>query len=206
MNITLTANAGVLIELDGLRILLDGVCEPTEYYLGTPKIIRDELIAYFPDAVGFTHKHSDHFDNGYAELYKQKTLRPIFGSECSSLRVGGVELSAIDTRHLGKTDVSHKSFIIKGSRSIFFMGDASPTELRRLTDIVIPDVLIAPFAYFSTEAALRMTEAADAKELVLVHMPSKENDPSGIWKSVDDIIKRDRVRYFTNIGDTVALL
>ncbi len=205
MNIRLTANAGVLIELDGARILLDGICEPTEHYLGTPTEIKAELSVCFPDAVGFTHRHSDHYDGDYERLYKTKTLRPVLGSECSDLEVERVRLSAVDTRHLGRGDISHKSFIIEGSRRIFFMGDASPAELKVLAEWGKPDLLIVPFAYLNTEAALKMTKAAGASELLLIHMPSRENDPYGIWKSVENSIKSENVRYFTKIGDTVTL-
>ncbi len=231
MKIRLTANAGVLIELDGVRILLDGVCEPTSFYLGTPPEIREELTSSFPDAVGFTHTHSDHYDGDYETLYKLSTLRLTVGSECSHLRVGEVEITAVSTRHLGRSRVLHKSFIIEGSRCIFFMGDASPSELGAMlkpikTELLKgaeippfkagsdytsnlkygkPDVLIVPFAYLNTDAAVKMTKAAGAEEILLVHMPSKENDPYELWKSVENSIKSENVRYFTKIGDSVTL-
>ncbi len=205
MEIKLTANAGVLIELDGLRILLDGVCEATEYYLGTPDYIKWELIKDFPDAVGFTHQHSDHYDESYADLYKSKTLRPVLGCECSRLVVGEVELTAIPTRHLGKSDTEHFSFIIEGSYRIVFMGDASPSELTRLADYSSPDLIIVPFAFLNTEAAFRKLKSFSAKKIIAVHMPDPKNDPYGIWESVKNTTKEDSILFFTKMGDTITL-
>lgn len=205
MKIKRTANAGVLIEMNGLRILLDGVCEETEHYLGTPDDLKRELCENFPDAVGFTHTHSDHFLESYADAYRNKSLRPILGSECSHLQVGNVSLKAIPTRHLGKSDSEHFSFIIEGERRIFFMGDAAPSELRKMTEYGCPDVLIVPFAYLNTDSALKITKAAGAGEILLLHMPDPSNDPYKLWEMVNNTTKNEIVRYFTKIGDTVAL-
>lgn len=205
MEIRLTANAGVLITIDDVRILFDGVCEETDFYLGTPDEIKRELIKELPEAVGFTHKHSDHYDSDYANLYKTKTLRPILGSECSALKVGNVLLTAVSTRHLGKFDEEHFSFIIEGSRRIFFMGDASPSELKKLSQYGTADVLIVPFAYLNTVTALKLTKMSGATEIILVHMPDRNCDPYKLWEAVETTTKHEKVRYFTKIGDTVTL-
>ncbi|MBO7217587.1 MAG: MBL fold metallo-hydrolase [Clostridia bacterium] len=205
MEIRLTANAGVLIKIDGLSILLDGVCETTENYLGTPDDIRGELETNFPDAVGITHRHSDHYDDRYATIYKNTTLRPILGSECSRFEVGKVKFSAVSTRHLGKSNEEHYSFIIEGSRRIFFMGDASPSELKKLLEFGVPDIIIVPFAYLNTDAALKMTKTANAKDIILVHMPDRNRDPYQIWEAVETTIKYEKILYFTKIGDTITL-
>ncbi len=205
MNIRLTANAGVLIEMDGLRILLDGVCEATDHYLGTPDDIKEELIKNLPDAVGFTHQHSDHYDENYANLYKIVTLRPVLGSECSRLEVETVKLTALETCHLGKSDVPHFSFIIEGSRRIVFMGDASPIELSRLDDYSSPDLIIVPFAYLNTEATFRKLKKFGANNILAVHMPDPKHDPFGIWEAVRNTTKEENILFFTKIGDTVTL-
>ena len=71
MKIRRTANAGVLINTDGVSILLDGVCKRVECYAETPEIIKRERIDSFPDVVAFTHMHADHYDENYAEAYKK---------------------------------------------------------------------------------------------------------------------------------------
>jgi L-ascorbate metabolism protein UlaG (beta-lactamase superfamily) len=205
MKIKRTANAGVLIEMNGFRILLDGVCEETEHYLGTPDDLKRELLEELPDAVGFTHLHSDHFLESYANAYKNKSLRPVLGSECSHLKVGNVSLRAIPTRHLGKSNTEHFSFIIEGERRIFFMGDASPSELKRLLAFGTPDILIVPFAYCNTESAWRNTLSSGAEEIILLHMPRVDADPYMLWNSVENTTNWENIRYFAKISETITL-
>lgn len=205
MKIKLTANAGVLLDIDGVSILLDGVCEKIEHFLATPPYIREELTENFPDAVGFTHTHGDHYDEHYANLYKTKTLRPVLGSECSSLKVGNVEIEAIKTRHIGKSDVPHNSFLVMGTKSILFVGDASPLVWKNITGLPELDVLIVPFAYCNTPSAWQKTLEFNAKNIVLVHMPSRENDPYMIWDSVEKTTKSENISFFEKIGDIITL-
>ena len=57
MKITRTANAGVLLELDGIKMLLDGVCREVTPYPATPDAIKTELSNNYPDLVAVTHCH-----------------------------------------------------------------------------------------------------------------------------------------------------
>ena len=206
MKLRLTANAGLLIKIDGISLLLDGVCEELENFFGTPAEIKRELSVEFPDAVGFTHRHRDHYDENYARFYTYKTLRPVLGSKCSHLRVGNVVIDAIPTRHIGKNDVEHFSFVIKGTKKIFFMGDASPSELKKLSEFGKPDVLIVPFAYLNSQTALKTTKNANAEKIVLVHMPNKQKDYYDLWKSLENTIKNEDIFFFDKIGDIITLI
>ena len=51
MKIRRTANAGVLLKLDGVTILMDGVCREVKPYPATPPEVKEELRASMPDAV-----------------------------------------------------------------------------------------------------------------------------------------------------------
>ena len=177
-----TANAGGLITLDGVRILMDGVCEAVAPYLQTPPELREYLQEKVPDAVGFTHLHPDHFHSGYLDFCTQAgTVILLPGAE--KISVKGIRIAPLETRHLGKTDPSlqHNSFLIQGSQTVLFTGDASPVELAGITGV---DVLIAPYAYVSTSAGIKAAAATGAKHLVLVHMPGTDPDLYGIWDSV----------------------
>ena len=55
------SNAGVLLQLDGVKLLLDGFCSAVGPYLATPVSIRDQLLADPADVLAFTHEHEDHF-------------------------------------------------------------------------------------------------------------------------------------------------
>jgi hypothetical protein len=56
-------------------------------------------------------------------------------------------------------------------------------ELKKLASFQKPDVLIVPYPYISTEAALKMVEAYLPCKIVLLHMPLDKNDSQGIWQS-----------------------
>ena len=206
LKIRRTANAGVLINTDGVSILLDGVCKRVECYAQTPEIIKKELTDSFPDVVAFTHMHADHYDENYAEAYKKTTLRPVFGPEgCFSENYNGICLRALPTRHIGKADISHVSFIIEGSKSVWFMGDASPLEWRNKDNLPKPDVIIVPFAYANTEATWKMTKSFGAKDIIILHLPDRTNDIYGLWKAVEEVVQNDSSVHIPEIGETIIL-
>ena len=193
MRISRVSNAGVLLELDGVKILLDGFCNTVEPYLATPASIRDQLLAAPPDMLAFTHEHPDHCDALVAERYHKQTLRPVLGPEnlsCGTtsrgIAWGGVSVLPIKSRHIGKEyfHVPHVSYDIEGSKSVWFLGDAVPSQWRGVNRKC--DVLIAPFAYALSDSAWRMT-CELARCVVLVHMPLRDNDPAGLWPQVETV-------------------
>lgn len=195
MKLWRTANAGALLEIDGITVLLDGVCRERSPYFGTPDPIREQLYAAPADITAFTHGHLDHFDRGYARSLYTKTLRPILGPECllkegitqEAVTLGGVTVQPIATRHLGKAglDTPHVSFLIRGSQTVLFTGDATPLFLRKQEPV---DVLIAPYAYAITPNVWELV-GQRTKHLVLVHMPPKTNDPLELWPQVEKTVQ-----------------
>ena len=197
MLISRVSNAGVLLELDGVRILLDGFCNTVGPYMATPAPIRDRLLAEPPDMLAFTHEHPDHFDAQMAETYHKQTLRPVLGPEnlpCGAttkgLALGWVSILPIKSRHIGKEyfHIPHLSYAINGSKSVWFLGDAVPSQWHGIDRKC--NVLIAPFAYALTESAWHMT-CRLADTVVLVHMPLRENDPAGLWPQVEAVTGND---------------
>ena len=206
-----TANAGVLLTLDGVRILLDGVCRQVGGYLATPKTEFDDLLACLPDVVAFTHGHLDHFDRSFAHQYNEMTLRSILGPEgllkealCTdAVCAGGVTVTPIPTRHIGKAGqtATHVSFLIEGSRRILFTGDATPSAFKDLQ----VDVLIAPCAYAATAAGWKAAGKL-AKQMVLLHLPDPANDPDGLWQAVGAVTQTPGPQlYILQMGQTVTL-
>ena len=206
LSVTRTANAGVLLEMDGKRILIDGICKPYKPYQGTPAYLKNELSENLPDVLAFTHEHLDHYDSAYAKLYKEKTLRSIIGPESLNFyKLGnGVELKSVSTRHIGKTDVLHVSFVIKGSSTVWFMGDATPISLKSMTDMDKPDLLILPFAYAITNSAWRQVKETGAKKVLLVHMPLKSDDEVGLWAMVENTVVAGELIYL-EVGEKIEL-
>lgn len=213
MEITRTANAGVLLKLDGVSILMDGVCREVKPYPATPPEIKAALSASFPDMVAFTHGHKDHYDPAFAAEYQKQTGGVIFGPEdlpgCKSAMtpqsVGAVTVMPVQSRHIGAAGktVSHASFIVKGSKCVWFTGDAAPTQWRQ-SDLPKPDVLIVPYAYATTQAAWTLTESLGADSIVLLHLPDREKDDIGLWDAVEATVGQDERLHIPDMGQTLS--
>ncbi len=215
MEIIRTANAGVLLKLDGVSILLDGVCREVKPYPATPPEERALLSKCYPDVVAFTHSHKDHYDPAYVAGFEKQTGGVILGPEglpgvsasMKPLERGGVTVIPVSSRHIGvagKT-VSHASFIIKGTSCIWFLGDASPSLWRNREDLPRPDVLMVPYAYAATPAGWAATKALGAKRIVLLHMPNRGEDTLGLWEAVETTVKGDEILHIPAMGETLYL-
>lgn len=200
MEIRRTANAGVLLKLDGAEILLDGVCREVKPYPATPPSIKAELSAKWPDLLAFTHNHKDHYDPVYAADYQKQTNGVVLGPEdLTGIRtsaavtcVGGVTVTPIPSRHIGAAGkcTQHLSFVIAGSSCVWFLGDASPLQWRN-ADLPKPDVLIVPYAYLTTKSAWEITQSFGAEKVILLHMPKPEEDTIGLWTAVKETAGND---------------
>lgn len=196
LRILRTANAGVLLTLDGCRVLLDGVCCPAAPYLATPQPMKRQLLQCPPDALAFTHDHGDHFDPDFASEYQKQTLRPILGPESlpvspivsGNLKAGALTLTAIPSRHIGKGggETAHVSILVEGSMRVFCTGDASPLYWDSPKGVPMPkaDVLLATYAYCTSAGGWRAAMRSGAKTVVLLHMPEQAQDPYGLWEAV----------------------
>ncbi|MBR4949754.1 MAG: MBL fold metallo-hydrolase [Clostridia bacterium] len=206
MEILRTANAGVLLSMDGQNILLDGVCPPYKTYLGTPPHIRENLLKNPPDVLAFTHQHADHYDEGFAESFQKNTLRPVLRAEdYREIRVGNIDILPFPTRHIGKYhEDKHVSYIIKGSKTILFTGDASPTVFEKLSLPKI-DIVISSFAYALTASAFSKTKALGADKIILLHMPSPENDPDNIWQTVKDVTAKEQDLFILSLEEKIII-
>ena len=211
MNLRRTANAGFLLELDGAVIALDAVSTSVFPYLATPEGERSHVLEAKPDLLAYTHSHADHFDPDFAQRFTGPILGPVATAlpgktvSLAPITVKGVRIIPVITRHIGKSDLSegHCSFVIEGSRCIWFTGDAGPVQLNALAGFPKPDVLIAPFAYATTPSALRMVHATGAKELVLCHLPPREQDPDGLWSAVEAMLPGFGIQVrIPDIGET----
>ena len=191
MEIKRTANAGVLLKMDGKQILMDGVCQEVKPYLATAPHVREALLQQRPDALLFTHCHEDHYDAAFVSEYLQIAAGPVLGPAdipfCSEkkLELDGIRITQIPSRHVGKYDqVGHVSFILEGSQCVWFLGDASPLQWKGHTALPKPDVLIAPYAY-GMGNGWDIVKLLGAQKLVLVHLPERNTDPYGLWDAVE---------------------
>ena len=208
MEIQRTANAGVLLKMDGVSILLDGLCDGIDIYSPTPPAIAASLLADPPDVLAFTHNHPDHYSEALLLPYRKQNLRPILGPEYlpeQTMRVGEVTITPVPSRHIGKAEpgLAHHSFVIQGSQCVWFMGDAAPLQWKDRSDLPKPDVLIGPFAYANTKSAWEFT-CSLAEKVVLLHLPEKNNDPYGLWKAVESTTNGAANLYIPQIREWVT--
>lgn len=191
--------------MDGVRILLDGVSQAVGDYLATPPDIWEHLLDTPLDAMAFTHHHSDHFQPEFVRQYAgRRQLPKLVGPKgvaadlpeypviTAPTSVGKVQIIAVPSRHIGTEyrDTPHYSFLLKGSALVWFMGDASPLQWQGQERMPHPDLLIAPFAYASTEAAWQITESLAPRRVLLTHLPSREQDGEGLWDAVDEVVRQ----------------
>ena len=103
-----------------------------------------------------------------------------------AVRIGNVTITPVVSRHLGKVEsgLQHVSFIIEGSRCVWFLGDAAPIQWKNRGDLPRPDVLIAPYAYGNSKAAWDLS-CSLAKKMVMLHLPERNQDPYGLWSAVE---------------------
>ena len=201
MEIRRTANAGVLLKLDGVTILMDGVCREVKPYPVTPPEESEALRHCWPDVVAFTHAHKDHYDPGFAAQYQMQTSGVILGPEdlpgCKATlqpqTVGAVTVTPVASRHIGAAGktTSHMSFVVCGSRIVWFLGDSSPMQWKNRTDLPKPDVLIVPYAYCNTTSSWALTKSLGAETIILLHMPEREDDTIGLWPAVESVTAGD---------------
>lgn len=211
MQLRRTANAGILLSLDGVNILLDGVCREVKPYPATPLAVKEELLANMPDAAAFTHIHKDHYDPAYATAFAQAG-GVIFGPEsCHGTMepgtAGPVKITPVPSRHIGlagKT-VEHASFILEGSRCVWFLGDAAPTQWRGREDLPKPDVLIVPYAYATTPSAWAFTQSLGAKPVVMLHLPQRELDDIGLWNAIEATVGENSGMLFPAVNETITI-
>ena len=188
-----TANAGILLALDGVSILFDGVSREGTAYPATSVDMQDVLIQERPGAICFSHIHPDHYDLEFARRYKNEIGGLIVGpvddeldARIESVKIGSVKITPVETRHIGKVgmNVPHTSFIVEGTSCIWFLGDAAVLQWKNRCDLPKPDVLIVPFAYATTTTSWEITKSLGAKHIVIVHMPEKDADPYNLWSAV----------------------
>ena len=211
MEIQRTANAGVLLKMDGVSILLDGLADRVEGYLPTPAPIANCLLDYPPDILVFTHYHPDHCSEALLLQYRKQNLRPIYGPESlhsGGIALGDVTITPVESRHLGKTEpgLLHVSYIIQGSKCIWFMGDAAPLQWKNRTDLPKPDVLIAPYAYGNTKTVWDMA-CSLTKNVVLLHLPDRDQDVYHLWEGVDATTASNHSAnlWIPQMGETITI-
>ncbi len=202
-----------MLELDGKRILLDGVCEGFEAYLPTPEQLRKALQQQPPDALAYTHRHPDHYDGLFVSDYLQNTAGPVLGpadipcAVTEPMQLDSVLITPVASRHIGRTDgCLHRSYVLQGSRCVWFMGDASPLHWQKNAIAPKPDVIIAPYGFLLSKG-WEYCKNTGAKAVIVVHMPLRENDPYNLWGALEQTLvdRSGPAVYIPAMGENVVV-
>lgn len=192
-----TANAGVLLELDGAKILLDGVSPAVYPYPATSAALRSQLLSTPVDALVYTHTHEDHYDPQFYNTFYENFAGPVMGpaeipfSTLQAQQVGQVVISAKKTRHIGKNcDISHNSYLIQGSKCIWFMGDATPLQADVFANWPKPDILMVPYG-FVIGKGWQICKALQPDAVVILHLPDPQQDIYHLRESVEQTVGAD---------------
>ena len=101
--------------------------------------------------------------------------------------------------------MEHASFILEGSRCVWFLGDAAPTQWRGREDLPKPDVLIVPYAYATTPSAWAFTQSLGAKTVVMLHLPQRELDDIGLWNAIEATVGENSGMLFPAVNETITI-
>ena len=67
-----------------------------------------------------------------------------------------------------------------------------------------PDILIVPYAYVTTKSSWNITKSIGAKEIILLHMPPRHNDPHMLWQAMEETAGQDSL-LIPEIGDVMEI-
>ena len=181
--------------------MLDGVCEELLPYEETPYDIKEELVLAPPHIIAFSHRHKDHYSRDFVKKVNASVITP----ESDKKDFSEYGFYTVETRHIGKNDVEHQSFVFESEKCVWFMGDASPVCLENLKEFEKPDVLVVPYAYAITKSAWERTLSLGAENIILLHMPKREMDEMKLWETVESITAGSKNLIIPEIKEEIIL-
>ena len=197
----------MLVEYGSARALFDGVCGEVPPYAGTPAHIRRELSEDLPDIVAFTHTHPDHWDGSFARA-------AFISGRCAVLMPGGqaaascadfMNVSAVRTRHLGKPDYPHVSYLLSvQEKTVWIAGDASPDSLAPAMGPGRPYIAVVPYSYLLTSSSAEKISSAGAETVIVVHMPAAGPETEELIDSVRANARLVPGTVFPETGETLV--
>ncbi|MGI6678501.1 MAG: MBL fold metallo-hydrolase [Dehalobacterium sp.] len=158
MQIIYVSNAGVLLDFQDQRVLIDGLCAShIPPYQGLPDIIKRKIMESIPpyhdiDLLLFTHEHEDHFDAPSTVQFLKNHPKALVAGSGDILReilhlaseltpqcivqeeirqIGDLYIHFLPMKHMGRDyqDVNHISYLIEGrGKKVLHVGDAQPVS------------------------------------------------------------------------------
>ena len=210
------------MELDGVKLLLDGISTPCGYFLVTPPETEEMLYTADLDAMLFTHDHEDHFSCPFVEEWARRRGRyprlagpsdiaaqlPEGVVEEGALAVGPLAVEPVACRHMGirYRNNLHRAYWVNGSIRCLFLGDAGPSQFLGWAG-ERPTVLFAPYPYITSRSGWRAVQDLGPEAVVATHLPHPGDDPEGICAQAEAFLRsaQDRPVYRPAMGEYMML-
>ena len=197
LKLTLTANAGVILEQKKHTVLVDALHREKTYEFSTLTAQQSEnLLERYtreqPDLYLTTHFHPDHYSASLLERARKKWPACIFFGPDADLgrafhfSVAGISVDAAVLPHDGKEykDVINYGYFlgIEGC-NILFLGDCATTAASSVGALVAGrrvDLAVLNFPWVCLDHARATVEKVILPQAVaVVHLPFREDDLSG---------------------------
>ncbi|MBO5892374.1 MAG: MBL fold metallo-hydrolase [Oscillospiraceae bacterium] len=213
ITVTLSANAGVCVDISGKRIWVDALHSkkvPT-FSTVSPALFSKLLAAPTfekPDAICYTHCHPDHFSREMtqqalerwpeAKIFlpqRQLTQQVLVEGENPEYALGDVTLRFLRLPHEGAqyADTIHYGLLILSSQgNVLVTGDcavAAPELLQAVTGVQV-DVAILDFPWLTLGKGRAELAALAPKQILLYHLPFAEDDGNGYLDSAAKAVSR----------------
>jgi L-ascorbate metabolism protein UlaG (beta-lactamase superfamily) len=199
IKVTLSANAGVAIQIDKHRIWVDALHNEKQagFSAVTPELYQKILsndAFQAPSYICVTHCHPDHYSEA---MVKEASKRWPTAQLClplqkaSKVTDGDLELEFIRLPHEGAqyADVLHYGILIGfGGKHILIPGDcetASPVLAQAIGERQI-DLAILNFPWVTlSKGRTFLTQCLKPKHILLCHLPFEADDANGFRKSAE---------------------
>ena len=219
IRVILLANAGILLEGTGARLLIDGLYDPagTEFQ-AVPEPVKARLLAGEPpvDLLAFTHLHPDHFSRRETDTYLARNrvrgvllpedggplagpVRRMTGVRGTWELLPGVRITWVSSGHIGPQYAETAHFCLLAELSgvgVLVTGDADPERGEPTWQELgwaRPDaVLVNPLFYQSPRGRALLREVLRPEWVVLYHIPGADRDPWGLRRMVRRKLERSR--------------
>ena len=201
--ITLSANAGVSIEIDHKRILIDAFpgnktrgfsCVSEEYF---NKLITNEHFMD-PDLMITSHRHADHFSAEYDKRIRELWPNMITADpgETGRIELDGITVKIADLPHEGSkySRNPHSGILIScRGRNILIPADCAigAKELTELIEGIPVDVALLDFPWITLRRGRKyIEETMQPRELIIYHIPFPEDDINHYREAVNEAVNK----------------
>jgi L-ascorbate metabolism protein UlaG (beta-lactamase superfamily) len=211
--VTLSANAGVCVDIGGKRIWVDALHSKKVPGFSTvsPALLEKLMEAPAfekPDAICYTHDHPDHFSREMTAkamerwpsakvfLPQQRFAQQILlEGERPEYVLEDVKLRFLRLPHEGAqyANVIHYGLLILSSQgNVLVTGDcavAAPELLQAVSGTEL-DAAILDFPWLTLNKGRTALESLNAKNILLYHLPFSEDDGNGYRDSAAKAVSR----------------